>query len=162
MSELVRCEQVMLGWSTNSLLGGDGFGPVFASAGWRLPFGDRDAGLGARARFLDRGAAALVDDGAAPPRCLAYEPTDHGSLLVSRAYAAGAARPGQYVVHALLDPSGRLGPRDLFHCADRGLLRTEQPAGEADAGWPAVEVALAEPEESPGLDADAEAVLAGP
>ncbi|HZA71868.1 MAG TPA: hypothetical protein VE476_03055, partial [Propionibacteriaceae bacterium] len=159
MSELVRCEQVMLGWSTNSLLGGDGFGPVFASAGWRLPFGDRDAGLGARARFLDQGAAALVDDGAAPPRCLAYEPTDHGSLLVSKAYAAGAARPGQYVVHALLDPSGRLGPRDLFACADRGLLRTEQPGGEADAGWPAVEVPLAGPEEAPVPDRTTEAVL---
>ena len=64
MSEPVRCEQVVLGWSTNSLLGSDGFGPVFASAGWRLPFGDRDAGLGARARFLDQGAAALVGDGA--------------------------------------------------------------------------------------------------
>ena len=144
MSDAVRCEQVVLGWSANSLLGGDGFGPVFASAGWRLPVGDRDAGLGTRARFLDQGAAALVGDGAVPPRCLAYERTDQGSLLVSKAYAAGAARPGQYVVHALLDPSGRLGPRDLFHCADSGLLRTEQPAGEADAGWPAVEVPVAD------------------
>ncbi len=159
MSEAVRCEQVVLGWSANSLLGGDGFGPVFASAGWRLPVGDRDAGLGARARFLDQGAAALVGDGAVPPRCLAYERTDQGSLLISKAYATGAARPGQYVVHALLDPSGRLGPRDLFRCADRNLLRTEQPAGEADAGWPAVEVPVAAPEEAPTLDRDAEAVL---
>src|SRR5918995_3186880 len=159
MSDAVRCEQVVLGWSANSLLGGDGFGPVFASAGWRLPVGDRDAGLGTRARFLDQGAAALVGDGAVPPRCLAYEPTDHGSLLVSKAYAAGAARPGQYVVHALLDPSGRLGPRDLFACADRGLLRTEQPGGEADAGWPAVEVPLAGPEEAPVPDRTTEAVL---
>ena len=160
MSELVRCEQVVLGWSTNSLLGSDGFGPVFASVGWRLPFGDRDAGLGARARFLDQGAAALVGDGAVPPRCLAYERSDQGSLLISKAYAAGAARPGQYVVHALLDPSGRLGPRDLFACADRGLLRTEQPAGDADAGWPRVEVPVAEPDEPPALDHTAEAVLA--
>ena len=160
MSDPVRCEQVVLGWSTSSLLGGDGFGPVFASAGWRLPFGDRDAGLGARARFLDQGAAALVSDGATPPRCLAYERTDQGSLLISKAYAAGSARPGQYVVHALLDPSGRLGPRDLFACADRGLLRTEQPGGEADPGWPAVEVPVAEPEAPLALDRAAEAVLA--
>ena len=160
MSQLVPCEQVVLGWSTNSLLGSDGFGPVFASVGWRLPFGDRDAGLGARARFLDQGAAALVGDGAVPPRCLAYERSDQGSLLISKAYAAGAARPGQYVVHALLDPSGRLGPRDLFACADRGLLRTEQPAGDADAGWPRVEVPVAEPDEPPALDHTAEAVLA--
>ena len=160
MSEPVRCEQVVLGWSTNSLLGSDGFGPVFASAGWRLPFGDRDAGLGARARFLDQGAAALVGDGAVPPRCLAYERNDQGSLLISKAYAAAAARPGQYVVHALLDPSGRLGPRDLFACADRGLLRTEQPGGDADAGWPSVEVPVTEPEEPPTLDRTAEAVLA--
>ena len=160
MSEAVRCEQVVLGWSANSLLGGDGFGPVFASAGWPLPAGDRDAGLGPRARFLDQGAAALVGNGAVPPRCLAYERTDQGSLLISKAYATGAARPGQYVVHALLDPSGRLGPRDLFRCADRGLLRTEQPAGEADAGWPAVEVPVTGPDETPGLDRDAEAALA--
>jgi hypothetical protein len=159
MSDPVRCEQVVLGWSANSLLGSDGFGPVFASAGWPLPVGDRDAGLGARARFLDQGAAALVDDGATPPRCLAYERTEQGSLLVSKAYATGAARPGQYVVHALLDPSGRLGPRDLFACADRGLLRTEQPRGEAAADWPAVEVPLAAPEETSTLDRTAEAVL---
>jgi hypothetical protein len=95
-----------------------------------------------------------------PPRCLAYERGDQGSLLISKAYATGAARPGQYVVHALLDPSGRLGPRDLFSCAERGLLRTEQPTGEADAGWPTVEVPVAEPEEAPGLDRDGEAVLA--
>ena len=159
MSELVRCEQVVLGWSANSLLGSDGFGPVFASAGWRLPVGDRDAGLGVRARFLDQGAAVLVDDGAVPPRCLAYERTDQGSLLISKAYATGASRAGQYVVHALLDPSGRLGPRDLFTCADRGLLRTEQPGGEADAGWPVVEVPPAEPAGEPELDRTAETVL---
>ena len=159
MSETVRCEQVVLGWSTNSLLGGDGFGPVFASAGWRLPVGDRDAGLGVRARFLDQGAAALVGDGAVPPHCLTYERTDSGSLLVSKAYAVGAARPGQYVVHALLDRTGQLGPRDLFGCADRGLLRTEQPAGDADAGWPPVEVPVAGPEEAPSLDRTAEGVL---
>ncbi|HZA05142.1 MAG TPA: hypothetical protein VE617_11295 [Propionibacteriaceae bacterium] len=159
MSEVVRCEQVVLGWSANSLLGSDGFGPVFASTGWRLPVGDRDAGLGGRARFLDQGAAVLVDDGAVPPRCLAYERTDQGSLLISKAYATGASRPGQYVVHALLDPTGRLGPRDLFACADRGLLRTEQPGGEADAGWPAVEVQPVGPAEAPGLDHTAEAVL---
>jgi hypothetical protein len=159
MSELVRCEQVVLGWSANSLLGSDGFGPVFASAGWRLPVGDRDAGLGVRARFLDQGAAALVENGAAPPRCLAYERTDQGSLLVSKAYATGAVRPGQYMVHALLDPTGRLGPRELFDCADRGLLRTEQPAGDADAGWPTVEVPLAGPEEARALDLVAEVVL---
>ena len=122
MSEPVRCEQVVLGWSANSLLGGDGFGPVFASAGWRLPLGDRDAGLGPRARFLDQGAATLVSDGAAPPRCLAYERTEAGTLLISKAYAAGAARPGQYVVHALLDPTRTLRPRDLFGCAESGLL----------------------------------------
>ena len=52
MSRTVRCEQVVLGWSHYSLLGGDGFGPVFASAGWPLPPGDRDAGLGEHARFL--------------------------------------------------------------------------------------------------------------
>jgi hypothetical protein len=160
MSETVRCEQVVLGWSTNSLLGGDGFGPVFASPGWRLPVGDRDAGLGIRARFLDQGAAALVDEGAVPPRCLTYERTDTGSLLISKTYAVGAARPGQYVVHALLDPTGRLGPRDLFGCADQGLLRTEQPAGEADAGWPTVEVPVYGPEDPPGLDRTTEAVLA--
>jgi hypothetical protein len=159
MSETVPCEQVVLGWSTNSLLGGDGFGPVFASAGWRLPVGDRDAGLGVRARFLDQGAAALVDDGAVPPRCLTYERTEQGSLLISKAYAVGAARPGQYVVHALLDPSGRLGPRELFECAERGLLRTEQPVGEADAGWPLVEVPVRDPDDPPSLDRTAEAVL---
>ena len=159
MSETVRCEQVVLGWSTSSLLGGDGFGPVFASAGWRLPVGDRDAGLGVRARFLDQGAAALVGDGAVPPRCLTYERTEQGSLLISKAYAVGAARPGQYVVHALLDPTGRLGPRDLFDCAERGLLRTEQPVGEADAGWPLVEVPVRGPEDPPSLDRTAEAVL---
>jgi hypothetical protein len=159
MSETVRCEQVVLGWSTNSLLGGDGFGPVFASAGWRLPVGDRDAGLGVRARFLDQGAAALVGDGAVPPRSLTYERTEQGSLLLSKTYALGAARSGQYVVHALLDPTGRLGPRELFECADRGLLRTDQPVGEADAGWPLVEVPVHGPEEAPSLDRTAEAVL---
>src|SRR5919107_5554218 len=157
MSEVVRCEQVVLGWSTNSLLGSDGFGPVFASTGWPLPVGDRDAGLGHRARFLDQGAAALVGDGAVPPRCLTYERTDAGSLLISKAYAVGAARPGQYVVHALLDPTGRLGPRDLFTSAERGLLRTGQPAGEADAGWPAVEVPVSGSAERPDLDRTAEA-----
>src|SRR5215213_2998779 len=159
MSETVRCEQVVLGWSTNSLLGGDGFGPVFASAGWRLPVGDRDAGLGVRARFLDQGAAALVGDGAVPPRSLTYERTEQGSLLISKAYAVGAARSGQYVVHALLDPTGRLGPRELFECADRGLLRTDQPVGEADAGWPLVEVPVRGPEDAPSLDRTAESVL---
>ena len=160
MSEPVRCEQVVLGWSANSLLGGDGFGPVFASAGWPLPVGDRDAGLGVRARFLDQGAAALVGDGAVPPRCLAYERTDRGSLLISKAYATGASRPGQYVVHALLDRSGRLGPRDLFACADQGLLLTEQPVGEADAGWPVVAVAPAGPTGAAGADGTTEEVLA--
>jgi hypothetical protein len=159
-SGTVRCEQVVLGWSVNSLLGGDGFGPVFASAGWPLPPGDRDAGLGRWARFLDQGAATLVAEGAVPPRCLAYAVTEHGSVLLSKAYAAGATRPGQYVVHALLDPSGRLGPRDLFAAADRGLLRTEQPAGDARPDWPAVAVPLADPAAPGALDAAATAVLA--
>ena len=156
----VRCEQVVLGWSVSSLLGGDGFGPVFASAGWPLPAGDRDAGLGRWARYLDQGAAALVTEGAVPPRCLAYAVTEHGSVLLSKAYAAGATRPGQHVVHALLDPSGRLGPRDLFAAADGGLLRTEQPAGEARADWPAVQVPLAGPARPAALDEMAAAALA--
>ena len=70
MSEPVRCEQVVLGWSANTLLGGDGFGPVFASPGWPLPPGDRDAGLGPRARFLDQSSATMISDGSLPPRCL--------------------------------------------------------------------------------------------
>lgn len=160
MADGVHCEQVVLGWSVNSLLGGDGFGPVFASAGWPLPAGDRDAGLGRWARYLDQGAAALVTEGAVPPRCLAYAVTEHGSVLLSKAYAVGATRPGQHVVHALLDPSGRLGPRDLFDCADRGLLRTEQPPGEARADWPAIRVPLAGPARPAPLDGPAAAAVA--
>ena len=98
----------------------------------RCPPGDRDAGLGLRARFLDQGSATMISDGSPPPRCLAYELTEAGTLLISKAYAAGASRPGQYVVHALLDPTGTLRPRDLFGCAESGLLLAEQPAGEAD------------------------------
>src|SRR5918999_6052698 len=152
MSEAVRCEQVVLGWSANTLLGGDGFGPVFASAGWPLPPGDRDAGLGPRARFLDQSSAAMISDGSPPPRCLAYEPAEAGTLLISKAYAAGASRPGEDVVHALLGPTRTLRPRDLFARAESGLLLAEQPAGEADPGWPAVLVPPQPPGSEAGLD----------
>jgi hypothetical protein len=148
MSEAVRCEQVVLGWSANTLLGGDGFGPIFASAGWPLPLGDRDAGLGTRARFLDQSSATLIGDGSPPPRCLSYEPVEGGTLLISKSYAAGAARPGQYVLHALLDPTRTLRSRDLFACAESGLLLAEQPGGEADPNWPAVLV----PRQPPGVE----------
>ena len=160
MSEPVRCEQVVLGWSANTLLGGDGFGPVFASAGWPLPPGDRDAGLGLRARFLDQGSATMIGDGSPPPRGLSYEPTESGTLLISKAYAAGASRPGQYVVHALLDPTRTLRPRDLFSCAESGLLLVEQPAGEADPNWPAVLVAQQPAGAETGLDRTEQAALA--
>jgi hypothetical protein len=148
MSESVRCEQVVLGWSANTLLGGDGFGPVFASPGWPLPLGDRDAGLGRRARFLDESSATVISDGSPPPRCLSYEPAEAGTLLISKAYAAGAARSGQYVVHALLDPTRTLRSRDLFACAESGLLLAEQPVGDADSGRPAVLV----PRQPPGAE----------
>jgi hypothetical protein len=160
MSESVRCEQVVLGWSANTLLGGDGFGPVFASSGWPLPPGDRDAGLGLRARFLDQSSATMISDGSPPPRCLAYELTEAGTLLISKAYAAGASRPGQYVVHALLDPTRTLRPRDLFGCAESGLLLAEQPAGEADPTWPAVLVPRQPPGTETGLDRTEQAALA--
>ena len=65
--------------------------------------------------------AAIVGD---PDQVLAKinELTDAGTLLISKAYAAGASRPGQYVVHALLDPTRTLRARDLFGCAESGLL----------------------------------------
>ena len=159
MSESVRCEQVVLGWSANTLLGGDGFGPIFASPGWPLPPGDRDAGLGQRARFLDQSSATLISDGSPPPRCLSYEPVEAGTLLISKAYAAGATRPGQYVVHALLDPTRTLRSRDLFACAESGLLLAEQPAGEADPNWPAVLVAHQPPGAETALDRTEQAAL---
>ena len=160
MSEPVRCEQVVLGWSANTLLGGDGFGPIFASAGWPLPTGDRDAGLGPRARFLDQGSATMIGDGSPPPRCLSYELTEAGTLLISKAYASGASRPGQYVVHALLDPTRALRSRDLFACAESGLLLAEQPSGEADPSWQAVLVPRQPPGAETALDRTEQAALA--
>ena len=160
MSRTVRCEQVVLGWSHYSLLGGDGFGPVFASAGWPLPPGDRDAGLGEHARFLSSSGNSMIAEGRTPPRCLAYAQSEAGTLLVSKAYAARSSRSGQYLVHALLDPSHTLRPQDLFACADKGLLLVEQPAGEADRDWPSVDVPLARRSPEPALDAAEEAALA--
>ncbi len=159
MSDYVRCEQVVLGWSANTLLGGDGFGPIFASAGWPLPLGDRDAGLGQRARFLDQSSATLISDGSPPPRCLSYEQVEAGALLISKAYAAGAARPGQYVLHALLDPTRTLRSRDLFACAESGLLLAEQPGGEADPNWPPVRVPPVPPGAETALDRSEQAAL---
>ena len=159
MSEPVRCEQVVLGWSANTLLGGDGFGPVFASRGWPLPPGDRDAGLGPRARFLDQSSATMISDGSLPPRCLSYEQVEAGTLLISKAYAAGATRPGQYVVHALLDPTRTLRSRDLFACAESGLLLAEQPSGDADPGWPAALVPRQPPGAETALDRAEQAAL---
>lgn len=140
MAEPVRCEQVVLGWSRNSLLGRDGFGPVFATAGWSLPDGDRDGGLGARANFLPQGAASLIADGTPPPECLAYEPTAGGSLLVRKSYARRSSRPGQYLVHAVLDPTGTLGVEDLFRTAEQGLLLKEQPGADPDRSWPPLQL----------------------
>jgi hypothetical protein len=160
MSEPVRCEQVVLGWSANTLLGGDGFGPIFASAGWPLPPGDRDAGLGSRARFLDQSSATLIGDGSQPPRCLSYEPAEGGTLLISKSYAAGANRPGQYVVHALLDPTRTLRSRDLFACAESGLLLDEQPSGDADPSWPAALVPRQLPGAETALDRTEQVALA--
>ena len=160
MSRTVRCEQVVLGWSHYSLLGGDGFGPVFASAGWPLPPGDRDAGLGEHARFLSSSGNSMIAEGRTPPRCLTYARSDAGTLLVSKAYAARSSRSGQYLVHALLDPSNTLRPQDLFACADKGLLLVEQPAGEADRAWPPVDVPLARTTPEPALDTAEEAALA--
>ena len=160
MSRTVRCEQVVLGWSHYSLLGGDGFGPVFASAGWPLPPGDRDAGLGDHARFLSSSGNSMIAEGRTPPRCLAYAQTEAGTLLISKAYAARSSRSGQYLVHALLDPSHTLRPQDLFACADKGLLLVEQPAGEADRDWPPVDVPLTRKTPEPALDAAEESALA--
>ena len=160
MSRTVRCEQVVLGWSHYSLLGGDGFGPVFASAGWPLPPGDRDAGLGDHARFLSSSGNSMIAEGRTPPRCLAYAQTEAGTLLISKAYAARSSRSGQYLVHALLDPSHTLRPQDLFACADKGLLLDEQPAGEADRDWPPVDVPLTRKTPEPALDAAEESALA--
>jgi hypothetical protein len=102
----------------------------------------------------------MIAEGRTPPRSLVYAQTDAGTLLVSKAYAARSSRSGQYLVHALLDPSRTLRPQDLFGCADKGLLLVEQPAGEADRDWSPVDVPLTRTTPEPALDAAEESVLA--
>ena len=124
MSESVRCEQVVLGWSANSLLGGDGFGPVFASAGWRLPFGDRDAGPGTA------GALPRPGGGGAGQRRRRAAP-----LPGVRAHRAGLAADQQGV-------RGGRGPA--------GAVRGARPAGPDRAARPARPVRLRGPRAAAG------------
>ncbi|NLT31515.1 MAG: hypothetical protein GXX86_13895 [Propionibacterium sp.] len=161
-----RCEQLILGWSQENLLRTDGFGPIAASSGWPLHPGDRTAGLGEWAGFLPEGSSSRIADGESAPFCAAYTPVHPGTgalpggaLLLSKVYLTRADRPGQYYVHALWDPEGRLTPADLAGAYRGGLLLSEDttpPTGEL----PTIEVP-SEPVDPPGAVGDEEITLIG-
>ncbi|MGJ3507424.1 hypothetical protein [Enemella sp. A6] len=161
----MRCEQLILGWSQDNLLRTDGFGPIAASTGWPLDAGDRTAGLGEWSAFLPEGSSSRIAEGEPAPFCAAFVPVragiglPGGVVLLSKVYLTRADRPGQYYIHALWDPEGRLAPADLAGAYRAGLLLSDDaapPTGEL----PPLDVPV-ETVTEPGAVVDEDVTLVG-
>lgn len=123
MSRQVTVEQLLIGWSRTS----NGKNVLARSPGWpsRPSRSDWVSALG---DFLDPATDRTVHETGEVPWLLEFLPSEHGSLLMAKAYAAESMRAGEFQVHALLDPSRTLGPHDLPGLAAAGVLLIERPA----------------------------------
>jgi hypothetical protein len=105
------CEQLVYTWAEKTLTTHyAGLGVVARSPGWPAEFyqGFCDYVPSSKLKLLDSGEVSA-------PVGLARYATEHGTLVVSRrAYPRGHQRPGNYIVHALLDPTGALGAREAL------------------------------------------------
>lgn len=121
---MAEVQQALVGWGPSS----NGLGVLGTSSGWPLVEGQPWLPEQART-FLPRGSDAEVVRGAEPPLGLQAHPTPHGTLLVAKVYLGRVGRPGTFIAHCLLDPSGHQGVSDLLELARTGVLRTgeEQP-----------------------------------
>lgn len=120
----VVCDHALYTWSRSNLGSGGGFGMLARSASWPSSAESRSRLFS----FLPQGATVR---GAAPPRVLSYSPAEEGVLVARKTYlgATGDGRPGNYLVHALVDPSGTLTPRDVAALASAAVPYRAVPDG---------------------------------
>jgi len=121
MTSLVRVEQLLIGWSRTS----NGKNVLARSPGW--PEGTRQEWVDELGDFLDPAIDRVVRETGEAPWLVEFRPSRHGSILMAKVYAAESLRAGEFQVHALLDPSRRLGPQHLPGLVEAGTLLLERP-----------------------------------
>lgn len=117
----ITVEQLLVGWSRTS----NGKNVLARSPDWPSPpsRGEWVAMLG---DFLDDDVDRIVHRTGESPWLLEFLPSEHGSILMAKAYATDSRRAGEFQVHALLDPTRTLGPQHLNALADAGVLLIER------------------------------------
>lgn len=122
MSREVTVEQLLIGWSRTS----NGKNVLARSPGWPSQ-PSRSEWVSALGDFLDPATDRTVRETGEVPWLLEFLPSEHGSVLMAKVYAAESMRAGEFQVHALLDPSRTLGPQHLPGLAEAGVLLTKRP-----------------------------------
>lgn len=120
------CEQAILTSANQTLQGGGGFGLVAHSAGWP---GGIDAGSNLTS-FMPQGAASLVANTEVAPHSLAYRQTEAGPMVWRKTMIDRDAfgRPGNYLMHVLLDTGRVIDPRMALSLWNEPALLNELPA----------------------------------
>lgn len=119
----ITVEQLLIGWSRTS----NGKNVLARSPGWPSE-PSRGEWVSTLGDFLHPEIDRIVRRTGEVPWLLEFLPSDHGSILMAKVYAAESLRAGEFQVHALLDPSRTLGPQHLPVLAEAGVLLQERPA----------------------------------
>lgn len=118
----IPVEQLLIGWSRTS----NGKNVLARSPGWPSEPSRREW-VSMLGDFLDPATDKLVRETGEVPWLLEFQPSEHGSILMTKVYAAEALRAGEFQVHAILDPSRTLGPEHLLGLVEAGVLLRSRP-----------------------------------
>jgi hypothetical protein len=127
----IRCEQLIYTSAERTLTGRSGLGAVACSRHW--PFDtttDPRAGLARRVSFLRQGASRVASEGT-PPQSLNFLRSGSGTLVILKTLIGRdrTGRPGNFVVHALLDQKNQLMPWDALAILAQGDLVCDYDPG---------------------------------
>lgn len=122
MSARLKVEQLLIGWSRTS----NGKNVLAKSPGWPSEPSRREW-VSLLGDFLDPAIDRIVHQTGEVPWLLEFRPSEHGSILMAKVYAAESLRAGEFQVHAILDPTRTLGPQHLPGLAETGILLRDRP-----------------------------------
>ncbi len=125
----VVCEQMFYTWAGRTVTAsGHGFGILCKSSGW-----PSSADWASRAKwfseYLPQGATRFLSGGLSPPDSFARYLTPEGVVVAAKTYlgADGMGRPGNYLVHAILDRTFTITSAHALSLGVAGLLRRVLP-----------------------------------